>query len=271
MTEAPFVPFYTSDFLAGTSGMTAACKGVYITLLCLMYEGEAPLQQSWETLARRCGCTLPAFRRAVESLQDDGKLTVSEHGIWSEKCDKHIAQRRERQSSAKAAAKKRWQKNQEKQCKPDATASNPQCKPEPDPYIREEPKGSLVISPDPVHANDLSEAVAIYNTAAEHAGWPKVAKMTPQRTKSLRARMKDCGGIEGWRDALRKAYASDFIRNDWAGFNFDSLISQQKFTGLMEGKYDNRTNNRKGASQGCQNRPDAALEQIARLAGLGKA
>ena len=27
MSEAPFVPFYTSDFLAGTSGMTAAAKG----------------------------------------------------------------------------------------------------------------------------------------------------------------------------------------------------------------------------------------------------
>ena len=133
MTDTPYIPFYTSDFLGGTSGMTAASKGVYITLLCLMYESEAPLTQSWETLARRCGCTLPAFKKAVEALQDDVKILVSDDGIWSSKCDKHITQRRERSDSAKAAAKTRWKKVQQKQGSSDAKAVNPQCQPEPEP------------------------------------------------------------------------------------------------------------------------------------------
>jgi uncharacterized protein YdaU (DUF1376 family) len=143
VSEAPFVNFYTSDFLAGTSGMTASSKGVYITLLCLMYEAEAPLQQSWETLARRCGCTLPAFRRALSALQDDGKITVSDAGIWSQKCDKHIVQRRERQSSAKAAAKTRWEKTKENQSKADATAYHPHCQPEPEPDLTIEANASM--------------------------------------------------------------------------------------------------------------------------------
>jgi hypothetical protein len=133
-----------------------------------------------------------------------------------------------------------------------------------------EPKGSLSLC-DPIHANDLSEAVTIYNTAAEHAGWPKVQKMTPARSRSLKARMKDCGGLEGWRDALRRAYASDFCREDWRGFSFDSLISQQKFTSLMEGKYDNRSRNTGQPANRSENRPDPALEQIARLAGISQA
>lgn len=137
MSGDPYVNLYTSDFLAGTSGMTAATKGVYITLLCLMYEAEAPLQQSWATLARRCGCTLPAFNRAISDLQDDGKVTVSDAGIWSEKCDKHIARRRERQSSAKAAADKRWEKAQENQRPPDANATRGTCQPEPEPEYRD--------------------------------------------------------------------------------------------------------------------------------------
>ena len=83
MSDNPFVPFYTSDFLAGTSGMTAATKGVYITLLSLMYEAEAPLPQSWETLARRCGCTKSSFRKAIETLEDDAKIHVTDAGIWS--------------------------------------------------------------------------------------------------------------------------------------------------------------------------------------------
>lgn len=143
MSETPFILFYTSDFLAGTSGMTASAKGVYITLLCLMYESEAPLAQSWDTLARRCGCTFPAFKKAIDSLKDDGKIVLLDGGIWSSKCEKHITQRRERQKSAKAAAKKRWEKDEQKQCELDATASFGQCKPEPEPEYILEPKGSL--------------------------------------------------------------------------------------------------------------------------------
>jgi len=135
MSHSPFIPFYTSDFLGGTGGMTAATKGVYITLLCLMYEAEKPLAQSWDILARRCGCTLPAFKNAVQSLVDDNKASVSSEGIWSQTCDKHIAQRRERSGSAKAAAKTRWEKDKQKQCSPDASASVPQCKPEPEPEL----------------------------------------------------------------------------------------------------------------------------------------
>lgn len=133
MSKAPYIPLYTSDFIAGTSGMTASTKGVYITLLCLMYEGEAPLAQSWENLARRCGCTLPAFRKAIEDLEADGKLLISDDGLWSHKCDKHITARRERQSSASSAAKKRWEKTQQNQCEVDADALPAQCQPEPEP------------------------------------------------------------------------------------------------------------------------------------------
>lgn len=148
LSDNPYVQFYTSDFLAGTSGMTAASKGVYITLLCQMYEREAPLTQEWDTLARRCGCTLPAFKKAVEALVDDGKLTVTGAGIWSPKCDKHITLRRERQKSAKAAAKTRWEKTQQKQGKDDAGAYDPQCQPEPEPYNNppNPPRGDLKIN-----------------------------------------------------------------------------------------------------------------------------
>lgn len=135
MSESPFIPFYTSDFLGGTGGMTASTKGVYITLLCLIYEQEGPLSQRWEALARRCGCTLPAFKRAVSDLQDDGKIDLIDGMIWSSKCEKHMAQRRERSISAKAAAEKRWQKAKENQCEGDANALRGQCKPEPEPEI----------------------------------------------------------------------------------------------------------------------------------------
>lgn len=95
-----------------------------------------------------------------------------------------------------------------------------------------------------IPANDLSHAVSRFNAAAEKAGWPQIQKLNPTRTKQLRARLKDCGGVEGWEVALRKAFDSDFCRartaKPWTGFSFDWLIRSASFTKLMEGNYDNR-------------------------------
>jgi len=144
MGHGPYVQFYTSDFLAGTGGMTASTKGVYITIICMIYEAEAPLPQSWDSLARQCGCTLPAFKKAIQELQRDGKIEVTDAGIWSPKCEKHLTLRRERQSSARAAAESRWQKTKQNQRQDDATALRTQCQPEPEPepYKKEEAKAS---------------------------------------------------------------------------------------------------------------------------------
>lgn len=135
----------------------------------------------------------------------------------------------------------------------------------------EEPYGSLS---EPSPANDLSHAVSRYNAAASAAGWPQVQKLTPQRSKQLRARLRDCDGLDGWEEALRRAFDSDFLcgrtSKAWTGFGFDWMTKQTNFTKLTEGNYDNRTGNT-GNSERPQNRPDPALEQIARLTGLGTA
>lgn len=128
-------------------------------------------------------------------------------------------------------------------------------------------------SPHP--ANDQSIAVSRYNDAAEAAGWPKIQKLSPSRSRQLKARLIECGGPEGWEVALRKAFDSDFCRGrtakPWMGFGFDWLIKPQNFTKLMEGNYDQRAHNLAKSPDRQQNRPDPALEQIARLTGVGGA
>ena len=49
---------------------------------------------------------------------------------------------------------------------------------------------------------------------------------------------------------------------------FDFITQQSSFTKLMEGNYDNRINNSQQNTNGRGNRPDPALEQALRLAGL---
>lgn len=103
-------------------------------------------------------------------------------------------------------------------------------------------------------AGSAQEAVAIFNEYADRVeGWPKVAKLTDARRKGLAKRLEDCGGIDGWRAALERAEASDFLRETWGNFTFDKLIEERIFVRLMEGNYDNRTRN-----QGRTSRTDAA-------------
>lgn len=239
MSDSPFINFYTSDFLAGTGGMTASTRGVYITLLCLMYEQEAPLAQSWDTLARRCGCTLPAFKAAILALEDDGKIDRCEAGLWSKTCDKHIALRRERRSSARSAAKRRWQKGEQKQGKGDAAAMRTQCYPKPEPDIGDT-NVSLV---GDKRADDILTALEAYNEAASKSGWPRVQVLTKARRAALKSRLAECGGIDGWQAALDRARNSGHCcgQNDrgWTA-SFDFLTRQSSFAKLMEGNYDDR-------------------------------
>lgn len=101
--------------------------------------------------------------------------------------------------------------------------------------------------PDPkvFPADDIAEAVQVYALAADRSAWPKIAKLTDARRKALRGRLKDAGGIEGWRAAIAKAEASNFLcgGTGWGGFSFDWLVKQANFFKLMEGNYDNRSGN----------------------------
>lgn len=91
--------------------------------------------------------------------------------------------------------------------------------------------------------DDIDQAVAMYNIAAERSGLPLVQKLSDTRKKHLRARLKDAGGIEGWAAALNKLEQSAFCRGDndrgWKA-DFDFIVRESSFIKLMEGKYDGK-------------------------------
>lgn len=96
-------------------------------------------------------------------------------------------------------------------------------------------------------------AYQLYAAFAERAGWAAITKRSETRDTHMRARLKDCGGINpgglnGWQSALEKAEASDFLcgrappsRPGRPPFkaDFDFLTRESAFISLMEGKYDN--------------------------------
>lgn len=88
---------------------------------------------------------------------------------------------------------------------------------------------------------ETATAVQMWNTLAEELDLPKAQKITASRRASLKSRLKDCGGLEGWQAALDKIRTSPGLqgKNDrgWK-MDFDDLTNERKFTRLMEGKYD---------------------------------
>ena len=107
---------------------------------------------------------------------------------------------------------------------------------------------SLSAEPTPVSQaqsrdGEITLAVKAYNEVAERCGLPHVRKMTAARLSKLRARLKDCGGLDGWRDALAKLEASTHCTggNDrgWRAC-LDFLLQESSFVKLIEGAYDDK-------------------------------
>lgn len=97
-------------------------------------------------------------------------------------------------------------------------------------------------------ADEIALAVEAYNCVAKELGWPIAQTLTEIRRKKLVGRLRECGGLEGWRMAMEKARVSRFLKGEtgrdrvhanWTP-GFDFFLQQSSFTKLMEGHYDDR-------------------------------
>lgn len=105
---------------------------------------------------------------------------------------------------------------------------------------------NLSIEPSEItctEGDSVSEAVDLYNALADKVGLARCMKITKQRRSSIRARLKDAGGLEGWRAALERVEASSYLRGGgdrgWRT-DIDHLSSERGFTKIMEGGFDDR-------------------------------
>jgi hypothetical protein len=99
---------------------------------------------------------------------------------------------------------------------------------------------------------DAELAFDAYNDLASELGLSKAQALTTSRRRKIAARLDECGGLIGWRDAIDKIRGSPFLRgaNDrgWRA-DLDFILQPSSFTRLMEGAYD-RTNQRNPAGVG---------------------
>lgn len=130
----PWFKFYPSDWLSGTRGLTPAETGVYITLVCMMYENDGQLARpdgnqdakggakqdtkqdakrgaNQDTrLARRCGCTSAAFKKILANLLAERKFIENNGFLTNERVQKELAERSNRIQKTSDAAHHKWSK-----------------------------------------------------------------------------------------------------------------------------------------------------------------
>lgn len=110
------------------------------------------------------------------------------------------------------------------------------------------------------------EAFNLYNETALRVGIPQAATLTPQRRKSIAARMREHGGIEAWKRALANIERSAFLQgsNDrgWRA-DLDFLLQAKSFTKVVEGSYGNGAH---GPAPGPQKPKVTDRDRIAQIA-----
>ncbi|MBB4342125.1 YdaU family protein [Rhizobium leguminosarum] len=111
MTKMPWVRFFPSDWLGGTRGMSAVETGIYITLIATMYERGEPIVEDHSRLARLCGASNSAFKKALETLLDEGKIIRTSSGLWNDRVEKEQVYLSEKSEVGSRAANARWNKN----------------------------------------------------------------------------------------------------------------------------------------------------------------
>lgn len=231
-----WMPLAIDDYLADTRHLTTLEHGAYL-LLIMRYWQKAGLPDDDRMVQRISGMDDAQWansRDILASFFDDG---------W-----RHARIDAELEKAADIINKRRSAANRRHDCsKSDAnaqlmhsTCSDTRVPPKPSTDISDtdvsDDKPILAQEPD-----DIAEAVEVYNAAATEVGWPRAQRITASRRAALKARLRECGGIEGWRAAMARARASPFLCGDsgrgWKA-DFDFLIKSSKFTKLMEGGYD---------------------------------
>lgn len=255
MGDKPFIKFYPSDFLAGTSGLSPAERGVYITILCLIYENDGEITRDDARLSRRCGSPKASFVRTLNALIDDGKLIVRDGMLSNKRAEKAIADRQVRTQNATHAAQRKWdaqrQKDQQNQSADDAVAVPSQCVSDASQnqnQNQKEAKASLGKKKGTRLPDD-------WFLPMEWGRWAVQEGYDHDQIKIEADKFKDYWhGVPG----------SKGVKLNWLATWRNWMRNSQQKTGVKNG---NGTNNQQRA-QGRDNGADPALEQIARLARL---
>jgi len=233
-----YFPLFPDDFEADTAHLTLAEDGAYNRLLRLCWRTPGcsiPTDRDW--IYRRMRATTDEDRRVIDIVLDEffteNKQRLSNARLMREYVAANQKHERRKNAGKKGGLAKPLKNNKNGSSNAKSMLKQPEPEPEPEP--------KRFSNENPPH-NPPPEKIAIdmFNAVAERAGLSKVQKLTAARMNLLKARLKDCGGIDGWHVAMAEIENSTFLTgvNDrgWKA-TFDFVVRESSFAKLMEGQY----------------------------------
>jgi len=114
MSAEAWFKFYPSDWLSGTATLSAAERGVYITIVAAIYDEGGPIRRSDDRLARQCGLPKAGFVRALAALIDLRKIEEIDGCLCNSRAKTELTERESRISHSRKGAEVTNQKKHEK-------------------------------------------------------------------------------------------------------------------------------------------------------------
>jgi uncharacterized protein YdaU (DUF1376 family) len=243
-----WMPLYVGDYLSATTRLTTEQHGAYFLLL-LDYWKNGPPPNDDAVLAQIARMSPAAWRKARPALigffeSRDGLLN---HKRVDRERVRAAEITEERSKAGKVGAAKRWQSNGKR-------IANAIALPMANGQQNDAPSQSHSSSSEELIASttvDVSagptdkpltkhEVIEAWQTRMVPQGFPSIRKMTAQRDRQLKARLRD-STLDEWQQAMAAMERSAFCRGEndrgWRA-DFDFLLQPKSFTKLLEGAYD---------------------------------
>lgn len=245
-----WMPFYVGDYLSATGRLTTEQHGAYLLIL-LDYWKNGPPPNDDAVLAALARMSPAAWRKAKLALI--GFFDVRDGLLIQKRVEKERSRTteitEERSKAGKIGAAKRWQDHKPKNGKRIANAidlplANGQQNDAPSQShssIELIASSNEDVSAEPTEPPlTKHEVLEAWQARMVPLGFPAIRKLTAQRERLLRARLKD-STLDEWLQAMAALERSAFCRGEndrgWRA-DFDFLLQPKSFTKLLEGAYD---------------------------------
>lgn len=270
--SAPYYRMFPREWDDGTACLTLEEEGALLRICnTINSRGQyiPDTEESDREMMHRCRVSMRKWKTLKAALVAAGKISIRDGKIYQAKAMAEIAHRAEIAENGAKGGRKRAENLAKTARKPAENSLKTARKSfENDRADNENSDLSQanqnhiqnhitdtdvsVRGSSPPEPDVVAQAVAIYREVCVPAGMPDVIKITDRRRSALKARLRDCEGMDGWRRAMLKARDSPFLRGDndrnWRA-DFDFLTRDSSFTKLMEGGYDGNGHNRGGAGR----------------------
>lgn len=242
----PWFKCFPSDWIEATRSLTPEQRGIYFDCLCLIYQFGKPLPDDDKWMSHQLHISTRLWRSVRDALVAAGKLVKTDEGYTNERAEFELDSRsKQARTNAEIAANR--ERTKRENSKKDNKISEAPARNEhharalqisDNRNIDNNPPTPLAGDPTPL---DALVAFELWNETALRCGLPQAAKLTNDRKRKIRARLKDYG-LDGWRRALANIERSSFLtgNNDrnWRA-DIDFLLKPSSFSKVHDGGYGN--------------------------------